>query len=120
MFSHQQIPSVSEVGAIRVAGEVDMATMPMWEVALEALSRAAGDAVIDMADLTFIDVGGLRVLVLTSLAMSARGGRLSLRGVSPAIRRVMEVLGWAELFGYPGSREGRSHPQPAASAVVVP
>lgn len=100
MVSQQEISTISRVDALRVAGEVDMATLPMWEMALEALDRATGDAVIDMADLTFIDVGGLRVLVRTSLAMRARGCRLSLHGVSPTIRRVLEALGWAELFAY--------------------
>jgi anti-anti-sigma factor len=100
MVSRKEISTVSRVDAIRVAGEVDMANLPMWEVALAVLDRAAGDAVIDMADLTFIDVGGLRVLVRASLAMRSRGCRLSLYGVSPGIRRVLEALGWAELFSY--------------------
>src|SRR3954454_9267930 len=95
-----EITAMAGPTGIRVAGEVDMATLPVWEVALDVMCGAPGDTVVDMAGLTFIDVGGLRALARAAQSLRTQGRRISLCGVRPAIRRVIDVLGWTELFAF--------------------
>ena len=60
-----------------------------------AMARAAGgkvEVVIDLARLSFIDVSGLNVLVLSSRRARAAGGTLVLRSPSRHVRRLLDVL----------------------------
>nr|WP_296068022.1 STAS domain-containing protein [uncultured Actinoplanes sp.] len=123
-----EITALTRPTGIRVAGEVDMATQPVWEVALDVMCGAPDDTVVDMAGLTFIDVGGLRALARAALSLRSRGRRVSLYGVRPAIRRLIDVLGWTELFTFPhigpgpdirGTGAGRIHRLPSATDAVA-
>ena len=84
----------SEITVV-LGGELDMATVPRLEEALEGLE---GRISFDCGGLTFVDSSGLAVF-----SRVARNGGAELRNVSPGVRRVLEVVG---LDGIDGGSTG--------------
>ncbi|WP_430791752.1 STAS domain-containing protein [Actinoplanes sp. G11-F43] len=83
---------------LHLRGEVDVATLPSAELALELLLDTAGGVVVDLHDLTFPDVPGARALAATAIRLRSTGRCMHLHGTRAHIRRTLDVLGWAELF----------------------
>jgi ABC-type transporter Mla MlaB component len=77
---------VLRTGALRVAGELDYDCADTLADALR--SRLAGDLRVDLADLRFVDVVGMRAL----RTQPAR--RLSIAGASQPVRRLLALMGW--------------------------
>lgn len=81
-------------GGVIVVGEVDLATAPALQEALE--TAAAGgehDVVVDLAGVTFIDSSGMNVFVRCYKPLRAADRALVLRGASPTVRRALEAGG---------------------------
>ena len=79
-------------GGLRVAGELDMASS---NAAAEIGRGAAGDAVaplLDVTDLRFVDVSGMRAIVQMLEAMADRHPVVRVRGASPTFRRLWGLL----------------------------
>jgi anti-sigma B factor antagonist len=89
-----------ERAAIRVAGEIDMASASRLGDHLERLTDQAldGDVQIDAADVTFLDSSGLRVLVGASARLRMNGHRLVVRNPSPPFRRTLDLAGLLDDF----------------------
>jgi anti-sigma B factor antagonist len=77
---------------LRVAGELDIATAPRLRAAIERAATAAGLVVLDLGDLDFIDVSGLRVIIDGQQQL---GPRLRLQEPSPPVRRLLDLAGLA-------------------------
>ena len=87
-----QITTTSQDGSARIelAGELDLATGPDLEQALEAqLAQAVTDLVLDLRGVTFIDSSGLRVVLVASRSASDEGRRLI---VVPGDGQVLRVI----------------------------
>lgn len=77
---------------VRVRGEIDMATAPVLRRTLdECISSRPACVLVDMADVTFIDATGLRMLNEYDLGMRAGGGELLVRRPSWQVRRVLKA-----------------------------
>jgi anti-sigma B factor antagonist len=76
---------------VRLAGELDMSSIPLLEGRLgPLLARSDLDEIVfDLADLGFIDSSGLAVLV----KVAGSGKRVLLRRPSPLVREVIEITG---------------------------
>ena len=72
---------------IHVRGEIDLATVPLLDTALEALDGHAVE--VDLSATTFCDGAGLRVL---EEAHQRFGPRLRVTGASPLLLRLAAVL----------------------------
>jgi anti-anti-sigma factor len=85
---------------VSLAGELDPATAPDLSSRLLELAADPGvtSVVIDLAQVSFLDSAGLRVLVSANEALRARSADLVLRGPSPNVRRVLEVTGLTDLI----------------------
>lgn len=94
-----EITSTAEPAGLRLAGEIDMATVPALELALEPFLDAGGDVVLNLVGLTFIDVAGMRVLADTASQLRLAGLRLRLVQASSHVRMVSGLLGWDRLLG---------------------
>ena len=68
---------------------------PSWTV---ASSTTHAIRVLDMAQVTFIDSSGLKVIVIANRARDA-SDRITLRAPSRAVRRVVDIAGMAEWLG---------------------
>jgi anti-sigma B factor antagonist len=99
---------------IAVRGEIDVATLPHLEQALDtAIQSSSGAFVLDLTDVEFVDSSGVHAL-LRARALLAREDR-ALAVVCPpgAARRVIDVAGIADLLFLYRSRED-------AAAALVP
>lgn len=81
---------------IRVGGELDLSTVPVLEGHLGGVLDGAGDVVLDVADLDFIDSSGVRVLLSLARRIQDRG-RLVIVNPPAQVRRVLDLV-HAEAF----------------------
>jgi anti-anti-sigma factor len=95
-----EITALRQPAGIQLCGEIDVGTLPELELALELLADHPGDIVVDVRGLTFIDVSGARLLARTAMRLRPAGRCVRLRAVSPFVRQVLTLLGWAELFEF--------------------
>ena len=70
-------------------GELDCATAPQLELRLRALAGLGHPVSIDLADVSFMDSSGLRLLLDAHRAAERDGRTFELRRPSPAVRRVI-------------------------------
>jgi anti-anti-sigma factor len=79
---------------VRLCGELDIACSEDLRRDLNAARREHGEhLVLDLADLEFMDSGGLSVIVACYKATTAAGGSLTLAGPRPIVRRTLENTG---------------------------
>jgi anti-anti-sigma factor len=75
---------------VRLSGELDMATAPTLEQALDGVT---GLIQFDCTDLSFVDSSGLAIF-----SRVERNGGATLFGLRPNVRRVLEVAGLGNLI----------------------
>ena len=90
--------NVALVGdAIVAHGDIDMASGPMLDAAIQEL-EARSPVVVDMTDVEFVDSSGLRSLLAASQRARLADRTVTLRGVGPEVARLLEITGTTELF----------------------
>jgi anti-anti-sigma regulatory factor len=82
--------------AVAAAVSAEMRTGPNGAAVLSDAITGNGDLHIDLTNLEFTDVAGIRALVRVA-ENAGDGRRLVLRGLPPRIRTVISVVGWADL-----------------------
>lgn len=88
---------------VLIAGELDASRCSGLVSALEGLADHEGDVHVNLAELVFCDLAGLRAIV--GLARTGRADedhgrrRLVLHDVPPYLRRMLEILGWDATLG---------------------
>jgi anti-anti-sigma factor len=86
-------------------GELDLATAPALESALDkALGRAAR-VVLDLRELDFIDSSGLRTLLSARKRAGDAGSEFSLVAGDRALERTLEIAGVREIFSWTPAEE---------------
>jgi anti-sigma B factor antagonist len=79
---------------VEVSGELDLATSPQAERALErAFECGADPLVIDLRKLVFMDSTGLSVLVSAHQRMSEAGRSLGVVRGPPQVQRLLDLTG---------------------------
>jgi anti-anti-sigma factor len=93
--------------AVVVAGELDQATLPELQRALdEVIDVGSGDLLIDLSDCSFIDSSGLAALVSARERMAAAGPRaLAVCCGSPQVQRLLEITGLDKAMGVVATRD---------------
>lgn len=87
-----------EILVLWVAGEVDLATLPVLQGALESsLGRRPAHLVVDIARVRYCSARGLSELVRGSVTAAERGVGFALSGLSPQLDRIWEKLWPGEL-----------------------
>jgi ABC-type transporter Mla MlaB component len=89
-----------------IQGEVDRSNLDTLAAALDALSVGGEDLHVDLSQLEFIDVAGLRLLTDTARRMPP-GQYLILDGAAPYLRRILTLVGWDQT---PGLKIGGDRP----------
>ena len=97
-----EITALLDPLGIRLRGDVDIATLPTLKLALDILVDRATDATVDLSELTFISVCGLRALARAAIRLRIAGRCVRLSGTGTWTRRLLSLLGWAELFEFVG------------------
>ena len=83
---------------ILVRGELDLLTAPVLEDALVSLEGRSEPIVVDLSDLSFLDVSGLRALALAGRRAREKGCRFALTECGPMVRRLLELTGMASML----------------------
>ncbi len=81
--------------SLLVSGEVDLLTAPVLRSRLHEAASGAGDLVVDLSAVTFIDCAGLEPLLE---ARTYLRGRISLRGLPWSIVQILRVTGLLTTF----------------------
>jgi len=82
-----------------VEGEVDTFTSARLREALnEALDTGAQEIALDLAEMELIDSTGLGVLVGALKKLREREGAMVLRSPTPAVMRVLSIVGLTTYF----------------------
>ena len=95
--------------ALRLIGEVDLATSPVFVKALDtAVDEGVGDVVIDCAGITFFGAVGVDALVRTHNRLERSARRLIVRNPTPSVQRLLDIAHLAELFADVGDTANSS------------
>ncbi|HEY3673831.1 MAG TPA: STAS domain-containing protein [Acidimicrobiia bacterium] len=86
---------------LHVKGEIDLVTAPQLRASLLEL---AGNVVVDLTDVAFLDSTGIGVLVVARNRFMVDGGGLTLRRPNDVITRTLEIVGIGEWIE--GHRDG--------------
>ena len=78
---------------VALRGELDLATLPVAERAVEGVDKAAKTLVLDLRKLTFIDSSGLRLILTTAEEWQDGGRRLFVIQGPAQVERVLELTG---------------------------
>jgi anti-anti-sigma factor len=86
---------IGEATHILVRGELDCATVPSLEGRMDTvLHPGGGPVVLDLSDLRFMDVSGLRLAVRLEARAQLHGVELSMLYGGPGpVQRVLELTG---------------------------
>jgi len=87
-----EIATTDDPRGLRLAGEVDLATVNDLAAALEPHVRVGGDITLDMTGVRFLGSSGVQLLI-RSLDTLAGRGRLILTHPGSSVRRLFEVMG---------------------------
>jgi anti-sigma B factor antagonist len=84
---------------VRVVGEIDAATAPLFAERLDEVIEADHrNVAVDLAELTFMDSAGLVVLIHGRQRLERTGRRMLIAHPSPTIVRLLEIAGLDEWF----------------------
>ncbi len=78
---------------LHVAGEIDIATAPALDTAIDGATGKDEDLAIDLTGVEFMDSTGLRSLIAAKLDLQDSGRRLVVLPGSGTVRRLFEVAG---------------------------
>ena len=75
-----------------LSGDFDVrSTFRVRDALYAHLREHPGDIVVDLSDVTAIDLTALKVLAVATRAASREGHRLTLRGCGPSVRRMLHL-----------------------------
>jgi anti-sigma B factor antagonist len=82
-----------------VAGELDITVAALMSDALDRVRAVPGRPLtVDLSQLRFLDVSGLRLLIAAGERLRGTGGGLMVRGATGIVRRIFEVMGVTPLL----------------------
>lgn len=88
-----------KVSVAKVEGRLDSAVAAEFETAImEVVNSGANNVVVDFHDVSYIASAGLRVLLMAAKQLKASGGGIALCDMSPSIKEVFEVSGFAQIL----------------------
>ena len=95
---HVLVTRTAAPAGLRLSGEIDASNVHLVRDALAEFGARGGSLHVDLSELLFCDVSGIRAIV--SYAESRdHDRRLVLHGLPAQIEKVMNVVGWSELAG---------------------
>lgn len=91
--------TIGDDGAIVLSGEVDaFSAKPLDDALSAAVTRDSNDVVVDLTAVTFMDSGGLNVLIRHFKPLDAQQRRLVLRHPQPSVERALYISGILTVF----------------------
>lgn len=84
---------------VKVEGKLDAQTAPELGDAMSEALDGVSSVTFELSDLEYISSGGLRVLLATYKLMMKRDGEMSVVNADENVMSVLEMSGFAALFG---------------------
>lgn len=109
-----------DVAVATPAGRVDHAGADALLHALEPIMSGANERalVLDFSRVDYISSVGLRVLMMASKQLRARGGRIAIAALQPAVREILEIARFQHVVEiFPTLQEALGALSPAARAA---
>ena len=92
-----RITSITDPPGLAIAGDVDFRSLDEFTTAVSnAAETYRGDVHLDLSQLEFIEVSGMRVLADISRRLAQENRRLVLKDLAPRLRPVLQVVGWSQ------------------------
>lgn len=93
------VDSTPALTCIAVEGELDTATAPDLDLAIQAcLADGATALLLDLTSTDYVSSMGLRVFLSTLKSLKTSGGRLVLSGLNDEVQEIIDLAGFAPLF----------------------
>jgi anti-sigma B factor antagonist len=87
-----EVDDCADTYVLRCRGEIDMSTCERFDAALACVgSNGHSRVVVDLSGVHFMDSTGLNCLVRARNRLSDTGHQLSVRGASPATRKLFAI-----------------------------
>ncbi len=84
---------------VSVGGEIDLGTAgELGDHLVSAMEHSGTDLVLDLANVSFMDSTGLKVLLATRKRAQLVGGQLALAAAGRSVRKVLSVTGLDQTF----------------------
>lgn len=100
------VDSTPTLTCIAVEGELDTATAPDLETAIQAcLAEGARSLLLDLTSTDYVSSMGLRVFLSTLKTLKGSGGRLVLSGLNDEVQEIIDLAGFAPLFEICGTAD---------------
>ena len=96
----------TEDGVVRPRGELDLASADQVRDALREQSASRAHVTLDLAELSFLDTSGLRLILETVEASRRDGFSFTVRPGSPEIQRLFDLAGVTQLVPFDGADAG--------------
>jgi anti-sigma B factor antagonist len=97
------VAHLADAVVVRVTGELDLARVDRFREALEGAVEMELPVRIDLAECTFIDSSGIHA-ILNGIERQNGTGGISVTAASPAVRRVLDLVGLGEILGSAAGR----------------
>ena len=81
---------------VALSGEIDLKTAPVAEDELQRAEQSESRIVLDLAEVSFMDSTGLRMVIAADQRLRERGGSLRILHVAPQVSRLFELVGISE------------------------
>jgi anti-sigma B factor antagonist len=95
---------------IEISGRIDVYTASaVGEAIQSAIADGALRVRLDLTSVSVIDSSGLGTLVGNAQIINTRGGFISLIGVRPRLKRVLEITGLCRYFNIDGCTPEEAH-----------
>ena len=92
-----RITIITDPPGLAIAGDVDFRSLEEFTLAVgHAVDTYQGDVHLDLSQLEFIEVSGMRVLADVSRRLARENRRLVLKELAPHLRPVLQVVGWTQ------------------------
>jgi anti-anti-sigma factor len=87
-----------EAHVVHIKGEIDLATAALFEEALNHAIQGGQPVVLCFNQLTYLDCSALHCLERAHARVSPSGQQIVLAELPPVTQRVIEILGFQQLF----------------------
>jgi anti-anti-sigma factor len=92
-----RITIITDPPGLAFAGDVDFRSLDEFTTAVShAVDAYRGDVHLDLSQVEFIEVSGMRVLADVSRRLAQENRRLVLKDLAPHLRPVLQVVGWSQ------------------------
>jgi anti-sigma B factor antagonist len=96
-FTVEPGPAPVSIAFVKLSGELDIAATSEVRNRVDAAAGVRG-LVLDLSGATFVDSSMLKELLRANAELARANTRLVLAGITPAVRRVLELTRTTELF----------------------